>query len=724
MFAKKIKALCSTILILFLCLLTISSFLNSSTLSSTLISDTRFQQPASQSGTGTFTSSHAIYSARGYSLYIPGMVTTSIYYKSDSSKDSAGIYRGSNGNRPFWSDLPAAKDGSGARFLVLTYDGNRREIWSSSYCYNIDGTWSWYNYKLLLNPANFDADNPVKGRSLLDNAFLEPDVDKTALKDWLAQGGGTAWINAIISVRHHPNSSSTPLHSDMYPNRLWADGSSNYNRPAQIYSTSAGIYANTNLDGLQQVIDNDFDNAYIFPPFEEFIITDPNKKKPAVTTQTIYNTTTDSAMVNGDITDLGIPNPTQHGHVWGTTLNPTLSNSKTTLGAVSAIGQYSSSITGLSSGTTYHVRAYITNDAGTAYGGDKTFTTTLSIPTSENFVPLKPLVLINDSKIATANNKPILNRDSFVKLTTDLRNTNYITLKSSKPGNKIFYNGSSSTDTITLTGPGADFHAYTNSTIKLSPEGDYDDSVNGNKIEVIATDDGNINAANVAKEYLNLNLNDINWYFDGELKIKAVRDLAWKKIYGTVWSLGTPSNSIPVSTYYDSSISENIPIKLGYAVNFSMNTVVVPKNQAKLQINVKFKDSLGNEITQLYDNTTKPIAIPLPAKYKSFTIDGSVAYDSKDYFSRNVKNISGNNNTWSWIYYLPAKLSYKDSWGNLKPLDTDKLTVNFDISIYKNGTKYFRYNDLAAQEHSWNGDVFTYNTQHSLLEDINSGTTH
>jgi len=64
---------------------------------------------------------------------------------------------------------------------------------------------------------------------------------------------------------------------------------------------------------------------------------------------------------------------TVRGVCWSTSVNPTTSNSKTTNG--SGTGSFTSSITGLSQGTTYHVRAYATNSVGTSYGSDRSFTT-------------------------------------------------------------------------------------------------------------------------------------------------------------------------------------------------------------------------------------------------------------------------------------------------------------------------------------------------------------
>ncbi len=84
---------------------------------------------------------------------------------------------------------------------------------------------------------------------------------------------------------------------------------------------------------------------------------------------------TTTATGNGNITDLGAPNPTQHGVCWNTTGTPTIAGSKTEEGAATATGAFSSNITGLSAGKGYYVRAYATNSAATSYGSDVTFTT-------------------------------------------------------------------------------------------------------------------------------------------------------------------------------------------------------------------------------------------------------------------------------------------------------------------------------------------------------------
>ncbi len=102
---------------------------------------------------------------------------------------------------------------------------------------------------------------------------------------------------------------------------------------------------------------------------------------PTVTTQAASDITATTATGNGTISDLGVPSPSQHGVCWSTSNNPDTSDSKTEQGAVAATGAFTSSITGLTPNTTYYVRAYASNSAGTVYGGEISFTTDPQAPT-------------------------------------------------------------------------------------------------------------------------------------------------------------------------------------------------------------------------------------------------------------------------------------------------------------------------------------------------------
>lgn len=96
---------------------------------------------------------------------------------------------------------------------------------------------------------------------------------------------------------------------------------------------------------------------------------------PTVSTTAITNITTNSAVSGGNITANGGGTITALGVVWDTTQNPTIAlTTKTTVGI--GLGNFISNISNLTPGITYYVRAYATNNVGTAYGTEVNFTTT------------------------------------------------------------------------------------------------------------------------------------------------------------------------------------------------------------------------------------------------------------------------------------------------------------------------------------------------------------
>ena len=94
---------------------------------------------------------------------------------------------------------------------------------------------------------------------------------------------------------------------------------------------------------------------------------------PTVTTTTPTSITPTGASSGGNLTDDGGDPVTARGVCWSTSTNPTTANAHTTDGT--GTGSFTSSLTGLDPETTYHVRAYATNDVGTSYGSDAKFTT-------------------------------------------------------------------------------------------------------------------------------------------------------------------------------------------------------------------------------------------------------------------------------------------------------------------------------------------------------------
>lgn len=101
--------------------------------------------------------------------------------------------------------------------------------------------------------------------------------------------------------------------------------------------------------------------------------TNPLASIPTVTTTPISVITQTTANSGGNITSNGGGTITGSGVCWSTNPNPTIADTKITNSALSV--SYTSNLTGLVAGTTYHVRAFATNSVGTGYGNDLSFTT-------------------------------------------------------------------------------------------------------------------------------------------------------------------------------------------------------------------------------------------------------------------------------------------------------------------------------------------------------------
>ena len=110
------------------------------------------------------------------------------------------------------------------------------------------------------------------------------------------------------------------------------------------------------------------------PATDETYTLSNSSPTPSVATRAVSFIGTTTATGNGTISDLGSPNPTAHGVCWNTGEIPTIADSHTDEGAAVATGAFTSTMTGLVAGTTYYVRAYATNTAGTDYGNEIIYT--------------------------------------------------------------------------------------------------------------------------------------------------------------------------------------------------------------------------------------------------------------------------------------------------------------------------------------------------------------
>jgi hypothetical protein len=116
---------------------------------------------------------------------------------------------------------------------------------------------------------------------------------------------------------------------------------------------------------------------------------DPELSSTATVTTDAVNVSTNVA--TGTMSYLGSPSATNYGFVYSSTNpTPTITDTYISKGAASTSGSYTASLTGLTGGTTYYVRAFATNSAGTTYGSvlsftAATFTSTIAVVGSTSY---------------------------------------------------------------------------------------------------------------------------------------------------------------------------------------------------------------------------------------------------------------------------------------------------------------------------------------------------
>jgi hypothetical protein len=112
----------------------------------------------------------------------------------------------------------------------------------------------------------------------------------------------------------------------------------------------------------------------------------------SLTTAVQTDLTCNSVTLGGNISSTGGANITERGIVYAKAANPTTSDTKVMMG--NGEGSFNKSVTGLEETTSYYVRAYAINSAGTSYGNQISFATPpcaipatvkTSIPTDVSF---------------------------------------------------------------------------------------------------------------------------------------------------------------------------------------------------------------------------------------------------------------------------------------------------------------------------------------------------
>ena len=176
-----------------------------------------------------------------------------------------------------------------------------------------------------------------------------------------------------------------------------------------------GIY-NSAITGLQQ------DTKYYVKAYatnengtsygnEVTFNTLPAPSVASVITNPIINILPTSATTGGNVTYDGGSSVTAKGVCWSTSRNPTVDLSTKTFNG-SGVGPFESSISNLTLGVTYYVRAYATNSTGTNYGNEYSFTTSFGTPiiTTSPITSITMVSAVVGGNVTSSGNTPVTQR--------------------------------------------------------------------------------------------------------------------------------------------------------------------------------------------------------------------------------------------------------------------------------------------------------------------------
>lgn len=129
---------------------------------------------------------------------------------------------------------------------------------------------------------------------------------------------------------------------------------------------------------------------------------------PTLTTNQVTIGSSNMVFTGGNISSSGGSPITQRGVSWNTSPNPTLANNFTMDGT--GTGGFTSNVFPLNPSTNYYLRAYATNQAGTAYGNERIFitptsdqTAALPVVTTSNTVYQDGLVALGGGTVSIAS---------------------------------------------------------------------------------------------------------------------------------------------------------------------------------------------------------------------------------------------------------------------------------------------------------------------------------
>jgi hypothetical protein len=288
------------------------------------------------------------------------------YYSLRADKPSSIVTTNKTMNYPSYVEFLTRGDS-----FVLYIDGVKaQQLWSAA---TTDANWKKWVYAFEKGKRTFRWENAMGQVVYLDNitfasAMLPQVTTNTNVSNIT---GGSAVLGGVVTGNgNHPvkvrgvcwNTSGNPTVDD--------DKTENGSGMGNFISYLTGLKSNTSYY-VRAYATNAVGTAY----GEQVIFTTLQAFLPQLTTASVTDITMISAKCGGNVTNDGNSPIIERGVCWSTSEEPTINDDKTTNGT--GTGSFTSQMTGLNHSTLYYVRAYATNGEGTAYGEQRSFTTSV-----------------------------------------------------------------------------------------------------------------------------------------------------------------------------------------------------------------------------------------------------------------------------------------------------------------------------------------------------------
>ena len=258
-----------------------------------------------------------------------------------------------------------------------------------------------YNWKAVMHNSSSSSANPSGVQGICPTGWHVPsDAEWTQLTDYVgaqsqyqcygsgydiakAMASTTGWCTAgsVCAVGNNQNSNNVTGFSAL-PAGIYYGGYYDFGSYAWFWSSTEDDsdlawcgYLCCHNAGVDRIYYDEFGGFSVRCVRDSLNGDNTTQTQPIATTFTATNITDTSATLNGTVSNPYNVTITAQGFEWKTTQDGTFT-------AVNVAGTVMSyNLTGLASNTSYIYRAFVTTATGTNYGGEVTFTTTVSIST-------------------------------------------------------------------------------------------------------------------------------------------------------------------------------------------------------------------------------------------------------------------------------------------------------------------------------------------------------